>query len=81
MIALLASRESFRDCGDPVVLRRYERRRAGPVRAMREATDGLARLFASPRHDLVLLRGLGLRVVDRVAPLKRLLMRQAAGAA
>ena len=80
LVDLLAARESFRDCGDPVVLRRYERARAEPVMAMRHMTDGLARLFGSERRELARLRGLGLRLLDRTSGLKRLLMRQASGA-
>ena len=79
LIAVLAGRESFRDCGDRVLLRRYERARAEPVHAMRQATDGLARLFASRLDPVVRWRGLGLRLVDRVAPVKRLMIRHAAG--
>ena len=77
---LVAARESFRDCGDRVVLRRYERTRAEPVLAMRRMTDGLARLFADDRAGVAQLRGLGLRLFDRASPLKRFVMRQAAGA-
>ena len=76
----VASRESFRDCGDRVVLRRYERARAEPVLAMRRMTDGLSRLFADDRAGVAQLRGLGLRLFDRASPLKRFVMRQAAGA-
>jgi ubiquinone biosynthesis UbiH/UbiF/VisC/COQ6 family hydroxylase len=79
LIDLLASRPSFRDCGDAVLLRRYERSRAGPVFAMRSMTDGLARLFASQRPGLAPLRELGMRSLDRLPPLKRLLMLQASG--
>ncbi len=79
LIDILVARESFRDCGDRVLLRRYERQRAAPVRAMREMTDGLARLFAWDRPEVARLRGLGMRALDRAVPLKRLLMRQAAG--
>jgi len=79
LLGILAAREPFRDCGDSVLLRRYERSRAEPVFAMRSMTDGLARLFASERADVVRLRGIGMRLVDRATPLKRLLMRHAAG--
>ncbi len=79
LVDVLAAREPFRDCGDRVLLRRYERARAEPVAAMRQSTDGLARLFASERRDVAALRGLGLALFDRAAPLKRFLMRQAAG--
>ncbi len=79
LLDILTARESFRDCGDPVLLRRYERSRAEPVFAMRQMTDGLARLFASEHASLARLRTLGMRVVDRITPLKRLLIRQASG--
>jgi ubiquinone biosynthesis UbiH/UbiF/VisC/COQ6 family hydroxylase len=79
LIDILAAREAFRDVGDRVLLRRYERSRAGPVRAMRTMTDGLVRLFAGERRAIAPLRGLGMRLLDRADPLKRLLVRQAAG--
>ena len=79
LLGILAGRESFRDCGDAALLRRYERARAEPVLAMRRMTDGLVRLFASQRKGLAPLRSLGVRLVDRAVPLKRLLMRHAAG--
>ncbi len=78
---VLVARESFRDCGDVVLLRRYERARAEPVLAMRGMTDGLARLFDDARPGVVRLRGLGLCALDRLPPLKRLLMRHASGGA
>ena len=79
LLDLLVARESFRDCGDAVLLRRYARARAEPVFAMRHMTDGLARLFASDRPMVAGLRGLGMRAVDRITPLKRALIRQASG--
>ena len=42
-------------------------------------TDGLNRLFSNDDPGLRLLRSLGLSAVDRVPPLKRLLMRHAMG--
>ena len=79
LLDVLAARESFRDCGDAVLLRRYERARAEPVFAMRRMTDGLARLFALDHAGVARLRTLGMRAVDHVTPLKRLLIRQASG--
>ncbi len=46
LLATVGEREAFRGCGDPVVLRRYERARAEAIGLMRFTTDGLARLFA-----------------------------------
>ena len=79
LAALLAAREPFRDCGDAVLLRRYERARAEPVAAMRGMTDGLARLFAIHDPAVARLRGTGMRLVDHLPPIKRVLMRQAMG--
>lgn len=79
LIDTLAARETFRDCGDPVLLRRYARARAEPVFAMRHMTDGLARLFASEQPLVSGLRRAGMQLVDRIEPLKRVLIRQASG--
>ncbi len=79
MLRVLAGREQWRDPGDPVLLRRYERSRAEPVGLMRLATHALARLFA--RDDTVSreVRNLGLSAVDALPPLKAALIRHAAG--
>ena len=81
LLDCLSARESFRDCGDRVVLRRHERARAGPVLAMRQMTNGLVRLFGLREPGVAQLRSFGMRTLDRAAPLKRVLMRQAAGLA
>ena len=57
LLAIVAGRPSFRDCGDAHLLRRYERERAEPVMAMRRMTDGLARLFALEGAPIGRLRG------------------------
>lgn len=75
----LSSRESFRAVGDLRVLRRYQRTRAEPLLAMRLATDGLYRLFDSPLAPVSWLRNAGMNVVDRLPPLKRLLVQGASG--
>jgi ubiquinone biosynthesis UbiH/UbiF/VisC/COQ6 family hydroxylase len=75
----LAGREPFRECGDRVLARRFERARAGAVLAMRTVTDGLARLFGLPGEPAARVRNAGLNVTDRLAPVKNLLVRQAIG--
>jgi ubiquinone biosynthesis UbiH/UbiF/VisC/COQ6 family hydroxylase len=75
----LAARESFRSCGDLRLLRRYERARAGDILAMRWATDGLARLFASRAGPVAWLRNTGLNLTASSPVLKTLLARQALG--
>lgn len=76
---VVRAREPFRDVGDPVLLRRYERGRAEDLGLMRFTTDSLARLFA---FDDPLVRGLrnaGLTAVNRLSPLKNALIRRALG--
>jgi 2-octaprenylphenol hydroxylase len=80
LLRVLGGRESWRDPGDAVLLRRYERQRAEPVGLMRLATHALARLFE--RDDAVSrrMRNLGMAAVDLMPPLKNALIRHAAGA-
>lgn len=75
----LREREVFRDCGDVVVLRRYERARAEATLAMRGVTHGLQRLFGSTGAFPATVRNLGLNLTDRSSVLKTLLVRQALG--
>lgn len=79
LLETLAERETFRDLGDPVLLRRYERRRAEDISMMRMTTDGLARLFGSTNPLAQTARNAGLAVVNRLTPLKSLLIRRALG--
>lgn len=78
-LRVLAAREPFRDPGDLVLLRRYERARAEPLALMRWTTDGLSRLFATDDPWVRRLRNTGLAAVERIAPLKRALIRHALG--
>jgi ubiquinone biosynthesis UbiH/UbiF/VisC/COQ6 family hydroxylase len=81
LLRVLGGREAWRDPGDAVLLRRYERSRAEPVGLMRLTTHALARLFA--REDAVSreVRNLGLSAVNALPPLKNALIRHAAGPA
>ena len=79
LLEVVRAREPFRDIGDAVLLRRYERDRAEPVAMMRAATDGLARLFSIDDPLARFIRNSGMAAVDRIAPLKNLLIRQALG--
>jgi len=79
LLDLMRARESFRDVGDAVLLRRYERGRADAIGAMRFATDSLARLFAVDDPFVRRLRNVGMAMVNRISPLKNALIRQALG--
>jgi ubiquinone biosynthesis UbiH/UbiF/VisC/COQ6 family hydroxylase len=86
LLDVIAGRESFRDLGDPLLLRRYERARREAVATMRLTTDGLQRLFddgsglplPGPLRPLVGARELGWRLVASSAWLKRRLIAHAA---
>jgi ubiquinone biosynthesis UbiH/UbiF/VisC/COQ6 family hydroxylase len=79
LLDVVREREAFRDLGDAVLLRRYERGRAESIGLMRAATDGLARLFATGNPAVRSARNAGLAAVNRLTPLKNLLIRQALG--
>jgi 2-octaprenyl-6-methoxyphenol hydroxylase len=69
------------DPGGPDVLERYERWRRFDTTAMGFATDGLNRLFSNRSTALKLLRDIGLGLVDRMPPLKKFFVSEAAGLA
>lgn len=68
-------------CGSRAVLARYRRSRAEEVAAMQFTTDGLHRLFQSSAPGVAWLRNTGLRLTEHFTPLKRLLVKHAAGSA
>lgn len=67
------------DCGASSLLRRYERSRKEEILSMEYVTDGLQALFGSRIPGLSVLRNAGLKLTDRVAPLKRFLVKRALG--
>jgi len=76
---LLNARAKGRDLGGLSALRRYERWRKGGNLSMLAAMDGFKGLFGSQLPPLPLVRGLGMDLVDRMAPVKNLIMRRASG--
>src|SRR6202012_14112 len=67
------------DPGAATVLERYQRWRRFDTMAMGFATDSLNRLFSNRSDALRVARDLGLGLVDRMPPLKKLFIREAAG--
>ncbi|WP_129139804.1 UbiH/UbiF/VisC/COQ6 family ubiquinone biosynthesis hydroxylase [Modicisalibacter coralii] len=65
--------------GDLRILSRYARRRRGDNTAMLGLMEGFRWLFGTDQPALRLARNLGLSGVDRLTPLKRVMMRQAIG--
>jgi 2-polyprenylphenol 6-hydroxylase len=83
---VLAQRESFRDIGDQLLLRRYERQRKEPVLAISTAIDSLQKLFdpdaalnaGAIGKPVQTLRDLGWNMVARSDWIKRQLINLAA---
>jgi len=67
------------DVGGTDVLERYQRWRRFDTMTMGVATDSLNRLFSNHSDALRLVRDIGLGMVERLPPLKRLFIREAAG--
>lgn len=73
------ARADGRDIGATHVLRRYARRRRSADTLDAMGFDALARIYAWQSPALVAVRGLGVRMLDRLAPLKRRISEHAAG--
>jgi ubiquinone biosynthesis UbiH/UbiF/VisC/COQ6 family hydroxylase len=73
----LAARGPRTDCGDYLLLRRYERARREDVLALQLTTDGLQKLFSGDAVWLARMRNFGLTLLDRQPLLKNLLVRRA----
>ncbi|PTU33226.1 UbiH/UbiF/VisC/COQ6 family ubiquinone biosynthesis hydroxylase [Stenotrophobium rhamnosiphilum] len=76
---LSAAREAGRDLGSLRLLKRYERERKADNLDMLAVTDGLNRAFGLRTDSWDSLRNLGISAVNRMTPLKNLLMRRAVG--
>lgn len=79
LLEVLRQREPWRDPGDLVLLRRYERQRAVPVLAMRSVTDGLNWLFGQHQPLLRRAREDGLNLLQALPVIKKMLVRHAMG--
>lgn len=78
LAAVLAGRGP-RDCGDTLLLRRFERARREEILAMQWVTDGLHGLFNQPQPVLGWARNAGLALTNRFTWVKRQLVKQALG--
>ncbi|WP_114238807.1 UbiH/UbiF/VisC/COQ6 family ubiquinone biosynthesis hydroxylase [Dyella sp. C9] len=76
---LVAAREAGHDLAAPHVLRRYARRRRSADSLDALGFDALARIYGWRAAPLVAARGLGVRLIDRLSPIKRKLAEHAAG--
>lgn len=76
---LVAARDAGSDIASAHVLRRYARRRRSADTMDAWGFDALARIYAWQASPLVAARGLGVRLVDKLSPIKRRLAEHAAG--
>ena len=74
---LLAACAGGLSVSSPVALKRYQRQRKSENLAMMAAMEGFKRGFGSPHPAAVILRNIGLTMVERQHWLKRWFMRQA----
>jgi ubiquinone biosynthesis UbiH/UbiF/VisC/COQ6 family hydroxylase len=79
LAGVLVGRGLENDIGAVSLLRRFERSRREDLVAMEAVTDGLQALFGSDLPGAKRLRNAGLRLVNRISPLKRLLVKRALG--
>lgn len=76
---LVEARLAGRDIGAVHVLRRYARRRRSADTLDALGFDALERIYAWESSPLIAARGLGMRLLDRLSPLKRRVGDHAAG--
>jgi 2-octaprenylphenol hydroxylase len=74
---LLAASAGGLAVSSPIALKRYQRQRKSENLAMMAAMEGFKRGFGSPHPAAVILRNIGLNMVERQHWLKRWFMRQA----
>jgi 2-octaprenyl-6-methoxyphenol hydroxylase len=74
--ALVDARDSRRDIGSSTALAPYQRSRAMDVRLRTGAVDALNRTLLAGILPTELMRGVGLLALDRIRPLRRLVMRE-----
>ncbi|WP_322106942.1 UbiH/UbiF family hydroxylase [Paraburkholderia sp. J41] len=79
LVEVVTQKEAFRDLGDPVLLRRYERGRREDIQKLVMATDGLQRLFSFPGMLARAVRNTGMAFVGGQPLLKRWLVASALG--
>ncbi len=77
LASVIHSRGLQLDCGDYLLLRRYERARKEDILAMELVTDGLQKLFNHTHPTLIRLRNLGMEITNRLPLIKDRLMQQA----
>ncbi len=76
---LIEAARAGQDLAGPEVLMRYDRLRRADARIVAGMTDGLNSLFSNDLAAAQAVRRLGLSALDRIAPLKHMVMRRGMG--
>jgi 2-polyprenyl-6-methoxyphenol hydroxylase-like FAD-dependent oxidoreductase len=79
LVRVLHQREYWRSVSDQKLLRRYERARAGALRVMGSAMDGLQQMLTREDAPVQALRSWGMRGFDSSGPIKRWVAQRAMG--
>ena len=79
LASILIGRGPQRDCGNYLLLRRYDRARKEDILAMQLVTDSLQKLFNNENPLLKQVRNMGLKLTNSNKWIKNQLMRQALG--
>lgn len=74
---LLMERGAQKDCGDALMLRRYERKRKEDIYSMQATTYALKHLFNNDIPLLRIMRNFGLFATNQMGPVKKMLMQHA----
>lgn len=77
LVKTLVARGLQTDCGDYMLMRRYERARKEDILAMALVTDGLQKLFNNNNPTLARFRNLGLEITNRLPLIKNHLIKHA----
>ncbi len=77
LVAILNTQNALTDCGNYILLRRYELARKEDILALEWVTDGLQKLFNNPNPTLARIRNLGLEITNHLPLIKNRLIRHA----
>lgn len=77
LAAILNSQGKLTDCGDYLLLRRYELARKEDILVLEQVTDGLQKLFNNPNPTLARIRNLGLEITNHLPLIKNRLIQHA----
>ena len=76
---IIQAQRQGQDIGQSSLLSAYQRQRRFDSLSMTVMTDGLVRLFSNYSPSLRLLRSMGMNIINKITPVKKMLTRHAMG--